>query len=267
MIDTYPPGNPKTKRAYREWGLLFKLYFARPAYATILSLAALLLMWGVPARAASDVSNNSTLSNQAVASVVASVASSQTATIISSAATGGFTGSGGFSGSGGFNSGGSGGFGGGGGNGGFGGGGSSGGTGGNGGTDGNGAKLNMNDLPPAISGRAGGTEDSPNGVWMQALWAGINRNEADLAMRGNVYNALGGVDHLFDGMYRVGLAMGYERVRLHTMYNQGTYNSDGFSLSPYGAITLSPTWTASAGGKGACPASTCAMNRQVALTP
>lgn len=224
------------------------MYYTRSSLFTILSLAALCLLGPSPsAHAASDVSNNASLSNHAIGSTVAMVASSQTSSIISSAATGGFTGSGGFSagGSGGFGGGGSGGFGGGGGNGGFGGGSGSGGgaEGGNGSGSGGGAKLNFNDLAPAISGRAGGTDDTPNGVWLQALWANVDRNEAALSMRGNIYNALGGVDHLFDGIYRVGLAVGYEQVRLHTMYNQGTYNSDGVSLSPYGAITLSPHWT------------------------
>ena len=200
--------------------------------------------------AASDVSNNSAASNRATGSAVASVASSQTATIISSAATGGFSGgSGGFStgGSGGFSTGGSGGF-------------NSGGgapaptgTGGSGGFNSGTPEGAPAGAPPGadkgsllldnLKGRAAGSDDDPSAIWIQTLGATIRRTELDLGMHGLVLNAMGGFDHRFDDDYLLGLAAGFEHTSINTTYNQGYYRTNGYTLSPYGSITLTPKWT------------------------
>lgn len=227
---------------------------------------------GPQAWAASDVSNNSNQSNVATATVAASVASSQASTIISSAATGGIAaGSGGFSvgGGGGFSpSGGGGGFSPSGGGGGFspsgsggspssgggsggfspsGGGSGSSGTGGSGpssgGDGGNKGKTSFN---MRLSGASAGDGGAATGLWAQGLWANVNKAEASLQMRGNVYNVMGGIDHRFDNGVLVGLAVGYENVDMVTKFNSGTYRNQGVTVSPYAAVTLSPTWTVDA---------------------
>ena len=196
---------------------------------------------GHSAWAASDVSPAIT---QSIISTISTVASTQTATIISSAATGGFSsGVGGFStgGNGGFNTGGSGGF-----------QAPEGGSGSNG-TGGfgapttapsrneNGANANFH-----LTGRAAGDESASYGLWSQALWSHVEQSEPYMQTRGNVYNGVVGADHRFDDIYVVGLAAGYEAVRMVTRYNDGNLNSSGLSISPYAAITLSPTWTVDA---------------------
>ena len=215
-----------------------------------------LILFSHPAWAASDVN---TKAIQSVISTVSSVASTQTASIVSSAATGGFSagGAGGFSsgGNGGFSSGGSGGFNSGG-NGGFNSGGSPGGESSGGGQapsgGGNGgfgapAAPSKNDKGASanfhLTGRAAGDESASYSLWSQALWAHVDKTEPYMQMRGNVYNGLVGVDHHFDDIYTVGVAAGYEAVQMVTRFNNGTLNSSGVSITPYAAVTLSPTWT------------------------
>lgn len=222
------------------------------------------------AYAASDVSNSTTQSNQAVGSTAASTASSQTTSIISNAATGGFTSGG----TGGFGGGGSGGFGGGsggfgGGSGGFGGGSSGGGTapggtggsggfdGGNGGNGGgnsgpggggNGGFGNGNDGKPQsfnfrMDGKAAGSADARTAIWGQGLWGNIDKSEANLAMSGNIYSGLVGIDRRYYDRFLVGLSGGWEYTQLDTKFNNGTYESQGLTIAPYAAVDLDRNWT------------------------
>lgn len=203
----------------------------------------------------STVSNSSQLSNQAVGSAAAGVASSQTATIISAGATGGFSAGG----AGGFSTGGSGGFSApaGGGSGGFtpGGGGSapsgSGGSGGfsPGGGEGGGGTTGPSAAPSGptsfnyrADGKASGSDEARTGFWTQALVANVNKTEAFMQMRGNAYDALFGIDRRYFDRYVVGLAAGYEYDDMKTTFNQGTYKSQGPMVAPYIAVNVTPAW-------------------------
>ena len=198
-----------------------------------------MLTFSGTAFSASDVSNNTALSNQASGSVASSVASSQASSIISSAATGGFStggGVGGFSPSGG--------------NGGFSPGGGSGGF--SPGGDSSGAPHSSIDdgkpeqhaqINTRIFGENAGDEDNRFGMWAQGLWANVDKTEADLQMKGNVYNLMGGIDRRVNALLLLGLAAGYENIDFATVYNKGTYKDQGETLSPYLAITLTPQWT------------------------
>lgn len=208
-----------------------------------------------PALAASDVSDSPVQSNTATGSTAAKVAATQTATIIGNSASSGFSGGGfapsggggGFSpsggGGGGFSpSGGSGGGfspsggGGQGSGGGFSPSGGGQGQGGVGGRPGGGAKV----IP--ITGKSGGGAAATMGAWAQGLWSTIDKSEAALKTKGDVYNAVAGFDarsqHLVGGV-----ALGYENIDLKTLYNDGSYKANGYTVAPYGAITLTPKWT------------------------
>lgn len=189
----------------------------------------LTLLLSLPASAASDVSNNSAQSNQATGSTAAKVAATQTATIISNSATSGFTG--GFSGGGFAPSGGGGG--------GF---SPSGGGSGGGFSPSGGSPGKQGSLDARMTGKSGGGAGAQTGLWMQGLWSNIDKSEAFLETQGNVYSVVTGLDrrskHLVGG-----LALGYEHINLDTVYNNGTYRADGYTVAPYGAITLSPQWT------------------------
>ncbi len=188
-----------------------------------------------PAMAASDASNSQGVANQAVASSVSPVASTQTAslvgTAIGNALSGGFTGGGG----GGF--------------GGF-------GAGGNGGFSGTGGPQSSNFGAPAGSfnpnspanvpggpvgmlmntretGQAGGGAPAKLGVWAQGSWTSIDKTETALGMNGNVYNIVGGLDYKFNDRVLAGLALGGEWTRITTGFNNGTYDGDGVTVAPY----------------------------------
>ena len=207
----------------------------------LLALAASIV--AAPAFAASDVSTSSATSNAVVGSVAGSVASGQASSIISSAATGGFTasGTGGFtaSGTGGFNASGSGGF-----NGGTGGGGG-GGAGGSVAPDGGAAPSGK---PTSFNfhsdnGKSGGDEASKISIWGQAVWANVNKSETALVMNGNVYNMMGGIDRRLSTKLVTGLAVGFEDVEMITKFNNGTYRDRGITVAPYMGWTLNPDWT------------------------
>ena len=233
-----------------------------------------------PVWAASDVSNSSSTSNKATGSVAGGVASSQSSTIISGAATGGFNtgGSGGFNtgsgGSGGFNTGGAGGFntggsgaggsgntggntggsggfnsGGGSGTGGSGGGSGGTGPGGSGGSgepgSGGGNTGPGNGKPQTfnyrVNGKSGGGEEAQVGIWSQALVAHVEKTEPYLQMRGNVYSLVAGIDRRF-GKLLVGVAVPLEDVEMQTRYNNGTYRDTGVGVVPYFAYPINQTW-------------------------
>ena len=180
-----------------------------------------------PAMAASDVSNNQGVANQAISAVTAPVASSQTASLIGSAIGnalgGGFSvgGAGGFTGggSGGFSPSPSGGF-------------SPGGSGGP-------TSMLMNTRE---TGKAGGGSPAKFGLWAQGAWVNIDKTEAALAMDGNIYNVVGGLDYKFNSRVLAGLALGGEWTDITTKFNNGTFKDTGVTLAPYVGVTLTPHW-------------------------
>ena len=195
---------------------------------TWLGVIALSMVLAHPASAASDVSNSPSTSNRATGSIAASIASSQTSSIISSAATGGFTSGG----TGGFNTGGSGGF--------------SAPSGSGGFNNGGGAPATPDkgvNLLNGLNGRSAGSGDNPDAIWVQGLLASIRRTETDLSLNGTVLNALAGYDRRFKDIYLAGLAVGFEQDKIKTKYNQGYFNSNAYTISPYASITLTPKWT------------------------
>lgn len=194
---------------------------------SLLSTAAALV--GSPAFAASDVSNTPSLANQAVASVAAPVASSQTAGLIggaignsfggSIAPTGGFTPTGGGtfapSGGGSFSP-----------------------------SGGAAPGPQSNLLNTRQIGKAGAASKPKIGAWAQGTYVNVDRSEAGLEMDGSVYNLVGGVDYKVTDRVVAGVALGYENVDMDTKFNAGTYEGDGFTVAPYVGVALTPNWTA-----------------------
>lgn len=193
--------------------------------------------------AASDVSNSSGTSRQAVTAIASPIASSQTASLISGAIGGGFATSSG-TGGGFVPSGGTGG--------GFAPSGGSGGSGGgfapSGGTGGD-VSGPQSSLPfTSTRGMAGGGAASKFGVWTQGTYSHIDKSEVGLEMTGNVYNGVVGADYKITDRYMAGLALSWEHTELDTAYNNGTFTGSGVSVVPYFGITLTPNWTVDVSG-------------------
>lgn len=196
-----------------------------------------LLVLGVaaaqPAFAASDVSNNQATANQAVASVAAPVASAQTASLIGAAvgnAIGGSIGGGGgftVPAGGGFSPGGSGGF-------------APAGSGGGVGTPAPGPQsFNTRQI-----GAAAGSEPTKFGTWVNGTYSHLDKSEASLAMKGDIYNVVGGADYKFTDRLLGGMAVGYENVDITTSFNSGKYKGHGVTVAPYAGYEITPNWAA-----------------------
>jgi len=63
-----------------------------------------------------------------------------------------------------------------------------------------------------------------------------------MQMRGNAYNAIFGIDRRYFDRTVIGLAAGCEPVDMKTVFNQGTYKSQGPMVAPYVAVNLTPAW-------------------------
>jgi len=81
------------------------------------------------------------------------------------------------------------------------------------------------------------------GVWIQGAYTTIDNDETGGQFDGNVVNIVAGIDTKPANMKNrmvIGLAVAYENVDIDTTFNSGTFEGDGFTLSPYVGYILTP---------------------------
>lgn len=98
------------------------------------------------------------------------------------------------------------------------------------------------------SGMSAGGGDGKIGVWVNSAWSGIEDDLSSTAFDGDVITVMGGVDYLFTDRLLAGLAVGYENTDLDTIFNNGTLESDGFTVAPYLGFIINRFFTADLSG-------------------
>ena len=74
------------------------------------------------------------------------------------------------------------------------------------------------------------------GLWVQGGYTLIDNDEAGGQFDGDAINVLVGLDYKpakFNGKMVIGVAAGYEKIDIVTAFNDGTFEGDGFSITPY----------------------------------
>lgn len=94
---------------------------------------------------------------------------------------------------------------------------------------------------------AGGGEGKI-GVWVNAAWSGIEDDLSSTAFDGDVVTVMGGVDYMFTDRMIAGMAVGYENADVDTIFNQGTIESDGATISPYIGFIINQYFTVDLSG-------------------
>jgi len=86
-------------------------------------------------------------------------------------------------------------------------------------------------------GMAAGESASQWNVWMNASRGYIANTFAnalaDTRFDGNVDNWIGGMDYAVNKDLVIGASAGFDRTKLDTLYNKGTFNSKGSMIAPY----------------------------------
>jgi len=86
-------------------------------------------------------------------------------------------------------------------------------------------------------GMAAGESPAQWNVWMNASRGYIANTFAnplaDTRFDGNVDNWIGGLDYALNKDLVIGLSAGFDRTKLDTLYNKGTFDSKGAMIAPY----------------------------------
>lgn len=93
------------------------------------------------------------------------------------------------------------------------------------------AKYNSND-----NGKSGGGFGDRLGVWANASYGSVNNTKVtpvDTRFKGDVWAINVGVDYLVSDQVLLGVAAGYAKADIDLKFNNGTYDEDVYSVSPY----------------------------------
>lgn len=92
-------------------------------------------------------------------------------------------------------------------------------------------------------GGSAGSKPMNVGAWLRGSYTGITNTDRGGEFEGGATNVVGAVDYLFQNTkipVLVGLSGGYEGTDIDTTFNMGTFEGNGFTLSPYIGIRLLP---------------------------
>lgn len=81
------------------------------------------------------------------------------------------------------------------------------------------------------------------GVWVQGGYTFVDGDDTGGEFDGEVINILVGADYKIKPKMVVGVALGYEDLDIDTAFNNGTFEGQGFGITPYFGMALTPQWS------------------------
>lgn len=81
------------------------------------------------------------------------------------------------------------------------------------------------------------------GVWFQGGYTFMDGDDTGGEFDGNVINFLLGMDYKIKPNMVAGVALGYEDLDIDTSFNNGTFEGQGFGITPYFGMGLTPQWS------------------------
>jgi len=107
---------------------------------------------------------------------------------------------------------------------------------------GNDGMVGMN-IPDTTTGLSSGGEGSPLCVWASATVSSLRNDLISTKYDGYLYLMLIGLDYRVNKNLLLGMAIGYEWTELGTVFNNGSMESDGFTISPYAAYLINDSFS------------------------
>ncbi len=92
-------------------------------------------------------------------------------------------------------------------------------------------------------GVAAGSVPKGLGVWVQAGYTSMDGDDTGGEFDGDVINFLAGVDYKVRPNTVVGVAIGYEDLDIDTSFNNGTFEGQGYGVTPYIGVSLNDRWS------------------------
>jgi hypothetical protein len=93
------------------------------------------------------------------------------------------------------------------------------------------------------SGLAAGNGSPKLGLWVNGGYSSLDFDKSGSAFDGHIWSGAIGTDYRFSDRFIAGLAVGYESGDFDTAFNQGTQESDGFTVSPYAVFLINRAWS------------------------
>lgn len=90
-----------------------------------------------------------------------------------------------------------------------------------------------------VTGMAAGSAAPRGNLWFNAAVTSVDDDHTGANYDGNIYTALIGYDTIVNAKLLLGIAAGYERVRVDTDYNSGTVEGDAWTIAPYMSYAIS----------------------------
>ncbi len=92
-------------------------------------------------------------------------------------------------------------------------------------------------------GVAAGGAPKGLGLWVQGGYTSMDGDDTGGEFDGNVINFLAGVDYKVRPTMVVGVAIGYEDLDIDTSFNNGTFEGEGYGITPYFGVALNDRWS------------------------
>ena len=105
---------------------------------------------------------------------------------------------------------------------------------------------NSNLLPGITTGIASGEEAPKMGLWMTPSVSWLDDDNITSQYDGNLYLIMVGADYKITDRLLLGVSAGYEDTDLDTQFNDGTFQSQGFTIAPYIGFVILDGLTADA---------------------
>jgi len=101
-------------------------------------------------------------------------------------------------------------------------------------------------LPGIATGIAAGDAVPKLGVWLTPAVSWLDDDNRNTMYDGNLYLIMAGADYKVTDRLLLGVSAGYEDTDLDTQFNDGTFQSQGFTIAPYLGFVILDGLTADA---------------------
>ncbi len=98
------------------------------------------------------------------------------------------------------------------------------------------------------TGKAGAMNPRGFGLWFNGAYTSLSNDFTATAYDGDVITGMVGIDYRLNDRLTIGVAGGYETTDLDTTFNLGSYNQDGYSVTPYMVFRISRNFAVNAAG-------------------
>ncbi len=90
----------------------------------------------------------------------------------------------------------------------------------------------------SITGLSSGGEAASNGLWVSASASALDNTLISTEYDGGLFLGMMGYDYRINKRLLLGAALGYESTDIDTRFNNGTVQSNAFTVSPYAAFQI-----------------------------